>query len=142
MVHFAIHTLPALEEALLDPELIEHLLHRLIDDIVQCLRLVIEGRNGVSTTPPASVTSIISRMWVRFSWNNSQSSTIALTTGTDRVILGTQQATLVGTVTSGEFAGDAVTIVYLYPTLNPLVCGTSQGVTSQSGTVTVEIIGT
>lgn len=57
------------------------------------------------------------------------------------IIGGTEQVTGVGTVTSGEFTGGAVTIVWLYPVLNPLQCMTSQGVTSQSGTVTVEIVG-
>jgi len=73
------------------------------------------------------------------SWNNGQSSTITLTF-TDVIILGTEQVTGVGTVTSGEFTGGAVTIVWLYPVLNPLQCLTSQGVTSQSGTVALEII--
>jgi hypothetical protein len=72
-------------------------------------------------------------------WNNGQSSTISLTF-TDLIILGTEQVTGVGTVTSGEFAGGAVTIVWLYPVLNPLQCLTSQGVTSQSGTVTAQIV--
>jgi hypothetical protein len=73
------------------------------------------------------------------SWNNGQSSTITLTF-TDVIILGTEQVTGVGTVTSGEFTGGAVTIVWLYPVLNPLLCLTSQGVTSQSGTVAAQII--
>jgi hypothetical protein len=73
------------------------------------------------------------------SWNNGQSSTISLTF-TDLIILGTEQVTGVGTVTSGELTGGVVTIVWLYPVLNPLQCLTSQGVTSQSGTVIAQII--
>lgn len=76
-----------------------------------------------------------------FYWGNSQSSTVIFTSGTDVLILGTEEVTFVGTVTSGEFTGADVTFVSIYPLLNPLVCATSQGYTSESGTVTVEIIG-
>jgi hypothetical protein len=76
------------------------------------------------------------------SWNNSQSSTVTLTSGSNVLILGSEQATLLGTVTSGEFTGAAVTLILTYAVLNPLLCGTSQGVTSQSGTAVVEIVGT
>ena len=76
------------------------------------------------------------------SWNNSQSSTLTFTSGDNVLILGTEQVTLLGTVTSGEFTGAAATIVLILPVLNPLQCLTSQGVTSQSGTAVVEIIGT
>ncbi|HEX3482821.1 MAG TPA: hypothetical protein VHT91_47760 [Kofleriaceae bacterium] len=86
--------------------------------------------NGGGIIPPSSYT---------ISWNNSQSSTMTLTY-TDVIIGGTEQVTGVGTVTSGEFTGGAVTIVWLYPVLNPLLCLTSQGVTSQSGTVLLEIL--
>jgi hypothetical protein len=86
--------------------------------------------NAGGVFPPAAYT---------ISWNNGQSSTIALAF-TDVIILGTEQVTGVGTVTSGEFTGGAVTIVWLYPVLNPLLCLTSQGVTSQSGPVVAQII--
>ena len=59
-------------------------------------------------------------------------------TFTDVDISGTEQVTGVGTVTSGEFTGGTITIVWLYPVLNPLLCLTS-GVTSESGTVTLQI---
>lgn len=75
---------------------------------------------------------------ITINWNNSQSSTLTLT-GTDVIIDGTEQVTAAGTVTSGEFTGGAVTIVWVYPVLNPLQCLTSQGVTSQSGTVALQI---
>jgi hypothetical protein len=87
--------------------------------------------DGVSIIPPTDIT---------ITWNNSQSSTIELTTVTDVLVAGEEQVTGVGTVTSGEFNGGDVTIVWLYPLLNPLQCLSSQGVTSQSGTVVVEII--
>jgi hypothetical protein len=73
-------------------------------------------------------------------WNNSQSSTVTLTSATDVSVFGTEQVTLEGTVTSGEFTGAVVTLVDVYPVLNPLQCLTSQGVTSQSGMVTLEIV--
>lgn len=76
------------------------------------------------------------------SWNNSQSSTLTLTDGDIETILGTEEVTLVGTVTSGEFTGAAVTFVALFPAPNPLACLSSPGITSQSGTFAVEIIGT
>jgi hypothetical protein len=85
--------------------------------------------NGAGVFPPASYT---------ISWNNSQSSTMTLT-ATDVIIGATEQVTAVGTVTSGEFTGGEVTIVWLYPVLNPLLCMTSQGGTSQSGTVALQI---
>lgn len=75
------------------------------------------------------------------SWNNGQSSTLQALVVTDVVIGGTEVFTGVGTVASGEFAGDDATVVWLYPVLNPLQCLTSQGLTSQSGTVSVEIVG-
>ncbi|HWO19958.1 MAG TPA: hypothetical protein VNO30_14325 [Kofleriaceae bacterium] len=71
-------------------------------------------------------------------WNNSQSSTVTLT-ATDVIIGATEQVTAVGTVTSGLFTGGTITIVWLYPILNPLLCATPQGVTSQSGTVALQI---
>jgi hypothetical protein len=76
------------------------------------------------------------------SWNNSQSSTLTLTDGDIETILGTEQVTLVGTVTSGEFTGAAVTFVAVFPAPNPLACLSSPGITSQSGTLVVEITGT
>jgi hypothetical protein len=76
------------------------------------------------------------------SWNNSQSSTVTLTSGSNVLILGSEQVTLLGTVTSGEFNGAAATLILTYAVLNPLLCGTSQGVTSQSGPAVVEIVGT
>lgn len=85
--------------------------------------------NGGGIFPPSSYT---------ISWNNSQSSTVTLTF-TDVIIGGTEEVTGVGTVTSGEFTGGAVTIVWLYPVLDALQCMTSQGVTSESGTITLEI---
>lgn len=85
--------------------------------------------NGGGILPTTSYT---------ISWNNGQSSTMTMTF-TDAIVLGTEQVTGVGTVTSGQFTGGAVAIVWVYPVLNPLLCLTSQGVTSQSGTVAAQI---
>lgn len=75
------------------------------------------------------------------SWNNSQSSTIDATAAAVAIVGGNQVFTIVGTVSSGEFTGDDVTVTWVYPLVNLLQCLTSPGVTSQSGTVAVEIIG-
>lgn len=72
-------------------------------------------------------------------WNNGKTSSINLSY-TDAIVDGTEQVTGVGTVTSGEFAGAAVTIVWVYPVLDLLQCSSSQGVTIQTGTLTAEII--
>jgi hypothetical protein len=92
------------------------------------------------TAPGASCNggSLFSPGGYTISWNNGQSSTMT-GTSTDTIIGGTEVITAVGTVTSGEFIGGAVTLVWLYPVLNPLQCLTSQGVTSQSGTLFVQI---
>lgn len=74
------------------------------------------------------------------SWNNGQSSTLSALVLTDDIIDGTEVFTGVGTVTAGEFIGGDATVVWTYPVLDPLQCLTSQGLTSQSGTVTLEII--
>ncbi|HET7499720.1 MAG TPA: hypothetical protein VFK02_01920 [Kofleriaceae bacterium] len=73
------------------------------------------------------------------SWNNSQSSTITSLAVTEEMIGGIVQVTGVGTVTSGEFIGGVVTIVWATPVPNPLLCLTSQGVTSQSGTIDLQL---
>ena len=86
--------------------------------------------NGAGLFPPTSIT---------ISWNNSQSSTMTLSMSTDVILLGTETVTSVGTVTSGELTGGTVTIVWAYPVLDPTLCASSQGVTSQSGTVALQI---
>ena len=44
-----------------------------------------------------------------------------------------------GSVTSGELTGGVITIVVLYPPFNPLQCLTSQGLTTEPGTMAVQI---
>jgi hypothetical protein len=100
------------------------------------------GSTPISLTGSASCSGggLLPSVDYTISWNNSQSSTVTPTAITDVLIGANEQVTLVGTVTSGEFTGGAVTIVWLYPVPDPLLCLTSQGVTSQSGTVDLEII--
>ncbi|HZR52258.1 MAG TPA: hypothetical protein VFB06_22440 [Streptosporangiaceae bacterium] len=74
-------------------------------------------------------------------WNNGSASEISLSF-TDAVAEGIEQVTGVGTVTSGKFVGAAVTIVWAYVVPDPLQCLTPQGVTTQVGTITAQIIGT
>jgi hypothetical protein len=71
-------------------------------------------------------------------WNNGQASNINLSY-TDVVAEGIEQVTGVGTVTSGEFTGAAVTIIWLYTVPDPLLCLTPGGVTGQTGLMTAEI---
>ncbi len=71
-------------------------------------------------------------------WNNGQSSVIDLVF-TDTIVLGTEQVTGTGTVTSGEFAGGNATIVWTYPVLTPLQCLAPGGVTGQTGNLTAQI---
>ena len=101
-------------------------------------------RRGPTQNPEAAISVPTDEIPLEYtiSWNNSQSSTLTLTDGDIETILGTEQVTLVGTVTSGEFTGAAATFVAIFPAPNPLACLSSPGITSQSGTLTVEIIGT
>ncbi|MGW6605123.1 hypothetical protein [Streptomyces sp. NPDC055036] len=74
-------------------------------------------------------------------WNNGQSSTIhasyAHTTDAGQIIL--RALTVTGNVTSGEFSGAAVLGQYTYLQPNLLQC-LGNGITSQSGTGTLEIL--
>jgi hypothetical protein len=47
----------------------------------------------------------------------------------------------IGTVTSGQFAGADVTIIWVYIVPNPLQCATSGGITTQTGTIALQITG-
>lgn len=58
---------------------------------------------------------------------------------TDVVAEGMEQVTGAGTVTSGEFTGAAVTIIWLDTVPDPLQCLTPGGVTGQTGPMTAEI---
>jgi hypothetical protein len=72
------------------------------------------------------------------SWNNDNTSTISLSF-TDVIAEGIEQVTGTGAITSGEFAGGNATIVWVYTVPDPLQCATSQGVTTQTGTIVAQI---
>lgn len=74
-------------------------------------------------------------------WNNGQSSTFALTF-TDTIAGAVETVTGTGTITSGQFTGATAVIVWIYTIPNALNCLTPTGVTSQSGTIAVTILGT
>lgn len=73
-----------------------------------------------------------------FNWNDSSSSTMTANRTVQRLTL-TTVVTFTGTISSGKFAGD--TAVLVVTVLNPSVlnCLSSPGVTSTTGTVTLEI---
>jgi len=71
-------------------------------------------------------------------WNNGQSSTISATV-TDVILAGIETLTATGTVTSGEFTGGTVVIVWVYTVPNPLLCLTT-GITNQTGTAAAQIL--
>lgn len=70
-------------------------------------------------------------------WNNGQTSVVDLVF-TDTIVLGTEQVTGTGTVTTGEFAGGNATIIWTYPVLTPVQCLTTGGVTGQTGNLTAQ----
>jgi len=74
-------------------------------------------------------------------WNNGHSSVFDLTY-TDTIVAGVENVTGIGTVVSGDFTGASATFVWLYAAPNPLACLTTTGMTSQTGTVLVTILGT
>ncbi|MFD5142680.1 hypothetical protein [Streptomyces sp. NPDC058401] len=74
-------------------------------------------------------------------WNNGHSSTFDLDY-TDTIVAGVENVTAIGTVTSGDFTGASATFVWLYTAPSPLACLTTTGLTNQTGTVTVTILGT
>lgn len=73
-------------------------------------------------------------------WNNGSTSVVDLSF-TDVIAEGIEQVTGTGPVTNGEFRGASATIIWLYTVPDPLRCLTSQGITSQAGTLTAQITG-
>jgi hypothetical protein len=73
-------------------------------------------------------------------WNNGATSTVSgisvLT-----ALAGQSVYTVTGTVTAGQFNGDSVVYVTIEPALNLLECAFAPGVTSRSGTATLEVTG-
>ncbi|WP_132115981.1 hypothetical protein [Actinocrispum wychmicini] len=74
-------------------------------------------------------------------WNNGQTSTLTGLVNELTATGGIVQNIAVGTVTAGEFTGAAATITYAYPLVNTLQCLAPGGLTSQDGTILVQIIG-
>ncbi|SES47895.1 hypothetical protein [Actinokineospora terrae] len=74
-------------------------------------------------------------------WNNGQTSTLTGIVGTLTATGGIVQNTATGTVTSGEFTGASATISWIYALVNPLLCLMPGGLTTQDGTILVQIAG-
>ncbi|GAA2997358.1 hypothetical protein [Actinokineospora diospyrosa] len=74
-------------------------------------------------------------------WNNGQTSTLTGLVGTLTATGGIVQNTATGTVTAGEFTGASATITWIYALVNPLLCLTTGGLTTQDGTILLQITG-
>jgi hypothetical protein len=103
---------------------------------------LVSGTSATSQTfPGASCLAppgVVTDPAYTINWNDGRHSVIELTF-TDVVVGGTEQVTGTGPVISGDFQGGNATIVWVYPTLNPLQCLTSQGVTDLSGPVAAQL---
>lgn len=77
----------------------------------------------------------------RINWNNGQHSSMAFNEAESTIVAGVQQYIGTGTVASGEFAGDTAVVTWVYTVASPLDCLAPGGLTSQNGTVIVEITG-
>jgi methionine-rich copper-binding protein CopC len=117
------------------------------DTFSPCLSTVPTLTSGTSSVtislPGASclaLPSLTTNTPYEIDWNNGASSDINLSF-TDAVAEGIEQVTGAGTVTSGQFAGATVVIVWVYVVPDPLQCATPRGVTTQVGTITAEITG-
>lgn len=99
--------------------------------------------SGASSTTLSTVGSCLGAgpgtASITINWNNSQSSTIGLSY-TDVIAGGVETLIGTGTVTSGQFTGGTALITIILTAPNPLQCLTSTGATSQSGSITAEII--
>ncbi|MFE2375978.1 hypothetical protein [Streptomyces sp. NPDC059398] len=71
-------------------------------------------------------------------WNNGRTSTITASV-TNTVVANTYVSTGIGTVTAGEFAGDAVLAVNIFIQPNLLACLSTAGVTNMTGTANLLI---
>ena len=74
-------------------------------------------------------------------WNSGQTSTLTGLVGELTVTAGVLQNAATGTVTAGEFTGAAATITWIYPLVDPLLCLMPGGLTTQDGSILVQIIG-
>lgn len=74
-----------------------------------------------------------------FLWSNGNSSTFSYSRTTID-LNGEIISTLTGTITSGEFAGNLATEVLVLPTLDLTACESAAGISTASGTATIEIL--
>ncbi|WP_131740974.1 hypothetical protein [Actinomadura roseirufa] len=74
-------------------------------------------------------------------WNNGQTSTLTGLVSELTATGGIVQNIATGTVTAGEFTGAAAAITWAYPLVNPLQCLAPGGLTTQNGTILVQITG-
>ncbi|MEO3973613.1 hypothetical protein [Streptomyces sp. CAU 1734] len=74
-------------------------------------------------------------------WNNGRSSTISGLTYVTTTTAGITQTTGTGTVTAGEFTGATGVLTWIQALVNPLLCLTPGGLTSQNGTILAQITG-
>ncbi|WP_018680712.1 hypothetical protein [Actinokineospora enzanensis] len=74
-------------------------------------------------------------------WNNGQTSTLTGLASTLTATGGIVQNTATGTVTAGEFTGASATIAWIYALVNPLQCLAPGGLTTQDGTILLQING-
>jgi hypothetical protein len=94
-----------------------------------------------SSDPSASCAALLSSGSgeTTFFWSNGKSSTFSYTRTTidlNGEIISTQT----GTITSGEFAGNLATEVLVLPTLDLTACESATGISTASGTATIEIL--
>ena len=72
-------------------------------------------------------------------WDNGQDSTLSSVVSELTVTGGILQETVTATVTAGEFSGGAAVITWAYPLIDPLQCLAPGGLTTQDGTILVQI---
>ncbi|MBB5868085.1 hypothetical protein F4553_001464 [Allocatelliglobosispora scoriae] len=74
-------------------------------------------------------------------WNNGQTSTLTGLVGVLTATGGIVQNTATGTVTAGEFNGATAVITWIYALVNPLQCLMPGGLTTQDGTIVLQVTG-
>ncbi|GIG64507.1 hypothetical protein [Phytomonospora endophytica] len=96
----------------------------------------------VYSVPNASCNSIfpLGTGPLLLAWNNGQTSTATLTY-TASSTAGIVQQTGVGSIIAGQFTGAAAVVTWIYLLVNPLECLVPGGMTSQNGTILVQITG-
>jgi hypothetical protein len=125
------------------PQLVQAQWHDTYSGCVSSDKTLTAGSDAASAQETISCLTLptISPFVLVVTWDNGQSSTITLTLNPDINAAGQTVNTGVGTVTAGEFTGDTATAQFVDAQLNPAQCLTQQGVTSQSGTSTLQILG-